>query len=294
MSNTGKSRHNYEYDVLLESDTAPARVVRLVGSGKRVLEVGAGPGSITRHLVDRNEVVAVEIDSSAIEKLKNYCRSIYQLNLNDAEWPDQLAGEGKFDVVIAADVLEHVLNPLQTLRGMKSLLRPGGEIILSLPHVAHAVVVGCLLDEDFDYRDWGLLDRTHLRFFGLKNINRLYADAGLAIEEAQFVVRTPEMTEFWPRWQTLPKDAQQVILRNPRSLVYQVVSRAREAELVPTPVDLMSVDVQLPPGVQLSAGSVIVAGGSLVDRLKVHARRNLSERTRARVKRVLNAVNIRL
>jgi len=294
MKQPAKPRHNYEYDVLLDSDTAPARVIRMVGSGKRVLEVGAGPGSITRHLVATNDVVALEIDPSAIEKLREFCTSIYRVDLNDPEWPAALAIEERFDAVIAADVLEHVTDPLRTLQGMKSLLKPDGEIILSLPHVSHAVVIGCLVDEDFEYRDWGLLDRTHVRFFGLKNINRLYADADLAIAEAQFVVRTPEMTEFWPRWQSLPPDTRDLLIRRPASLVYQVVTRARATTRVPYPVDLMTVPVDLPRGVQYSGQRITIGGGTLVDAAKVLARRHLSAGARARILKVFAGLGLRL
>src|SRR5262245_9758585 len=124
-------RHTYQYDVDLASDTAPARVIRMTGRGKKVLEIGAGPGSITRHLSGTNncDVVAVELDPSAIEHLTPFCRRVYGLDLNDPQWPHELASEGKFDVVIAADVLEHLYNPLATLRGMRSLLNDEGAII---------------------------------------------------------------------------------------------------------------------------------------------------------------------
>jgi 2-polyprenyl-3-methyl-5-hydroxy-6-metoxy-1,4-benzoquinol methylase len=161
------TRHVYEYEVDLSSDTAPAHVIRMTGCNRRVLEVGAGPGSITKHLIRKNgcDVVAIEIDPAAIEKLKAICPNVYQLDLNDSSWVDKLKSEDKFDVVIAADVLEHIYDPLKTLLGMKSLLRKGGEIILSLPHVGHSAIIACIMSEDFEYRDWGLLDRTHIRFF---------------------------------------------------------------------------------------------------------------------------------
>ena len=66
-----KERHNYEYQVDREGDGAPARVVRMVGKNKRVMEIGAGPGSITRLLttVSKCRVTALEIDEEAIKKL---------------------------------------------------------------------------------------------------------------------------------------------------------------------------------------------------------------------------------
>lgn len=238
-----KKKHTYDYDIDLESDVAPARVLRMIKPGSRVLEIGAGPGSITRHLVHTLgcSVVALEIDPSAIEILREYVPSVYAADLNNPRWANTIRDEeGLFDFVIAADVLEHVYNPWDVLAAAKSLLNPTGGIILSLPHVGHASVAACLLDEDFEYWPWGLLDRTHIRFFGIKNVQALINDAGLAIEKAEFVVRTPAMTEFGARWERLPADIQSALQRNRFSHVLQVVTLSRATENGQTGLDLLS------------------------------------------------------
>src|SRR5215472_9942349 len=121
---------------------------------------------------------------------------------------------------------------------MKSLLRKGGEIILSLPHVGHSTVVGCIMNENFDYRDWGLLDRTHIRFFGIKNVNQLYQDASLSIVDAHFIVCRPAQTEFAQTWIKLPKSIRKVIETNPFGHVYQIVSKAQPREWAARTLDL--------------------------------------------------------
>lgn len=245
-----KKKHTYEYEIDLESDVAPARVIRMVKPGSRVLEIGAGPGSITRHLVHTLgcSVVALEIDPSAIEILRTYVPSVYAADLNDPAWADNIRDkEGFFDYVIAADVLEHVYNPWEVLAGAKSLLNPTGAIILSLPHVGHASVAACLVDEDFEYWPWGLLDKTHIRFFGVKNVQSLINEGGLAIEQAEFVVRTPLMTEFAARWQRLPADIQTALQRNKFSHVIQVVTLSRVAKKNEAGLDLLSL-TPTPPG----------------------------------------------
>jgi 2-polyprenyl-3-methyl-5-hydroxy-6-metoxy-1,4-benzoquinol methylase len=245
----GEKTHTYEYDLDLASDLAPARVLRMVTPGSRVLEIGAGPGSITRHLTGKLgcSVVALEIDPAAIEILRGHVSKVHASDLNSAEWPDQIRKEdGLFDYVIAADVLEHVYDPWTVLDKMTSLLRPDGAIILSLPHVGHASVAACLVDEDFEYWPWGLLDRTHVRFFGIKNIQALINGAGLAIERAEFVVRTPEMTEFAARWRRMPKDIQAALQRNRFSHVLQVVTISRRQSQGQSGIDLMTLVPQAP------------------------------------------------
>ncbi|MBS0232809.1 MAG: class I SAM-dependent methyltransferase [Proteobacteria bacterium] len=259
---TDRPKHVYEYDIDLDSDVAPARVIRMVDRGTKVLEIGAGPGSITRHLSSTLgcDVVALEIDPSAIEKLTPFARKVYPLDLNDASWSKVLeAEEGKFDAVIAADVLEHVYDPWTVLGGMKSLLNDTGSVILSIPHVAHASVIGCLFDEDFEYRPWGLLDKTHIRFFGIKNIQKLYNAQGLAIEHSEFVVRTPEMTEFAARWERLPANIKEAAQTNRFSHVFQVVSRAVPSERAKADLRLMDLEVSLPDSATIQYWTKIMA-----------------------------------
>ena len=229
----------YEYRV--DTDSAGERVVRIIGEGKRVLELGSGPGTITRLLSNESNcrVTALEIDAEAVEKLAPYCERAYLADLNDPHWPDAIKGEGRFDAVIATDVLEHLYEPLTVLKAMKGFLDETGCIIVSVPHVGHSVIHACLFDEDFEYRDIGLLDRTHIRFFGIRNIQRLFEDAGLKIVHAEFVVREPEHTEFARRWASTPAEIRNALEKNPFGSVYQVVVKAVPAEAAGEAIVLM-------------------------------------------------------
>lgn len=223
-----EAKHRYEYTVDLAAQTAPAYVVRLVGSSKRVLELGCGPGSITKQLVEHGhcQVKALEQDPDAISKAAPYCEAIVQADLNSADWPQLLDGVERFDVVVAADVLEHLYDPWTALKRMAHFVSATGYLVISLPHVGHAAVVSCLLNGDFEYRDWGLLDRTHIRFFCLKNIEKLFAQADLKIVEVKYVVKPPEETEFSASWCRLPAAMQDAVKSSDHADVYQVVVKA--------------------------------------------------------------------
>ena len=180
------SRHIYEYEVDTLSDSAPAYVISMVGKNKRVLEFGCGPGSITRVLSKECgcQVTGMEFDPKAIQLAKPYCVALIQADLNSKDWPKLIDTLEKFDVVVAADVLEHLYDPWETLKRMSSFINTNGYLVISIPHVGHAAVISCLMNSNFEYRDWGLLDSTHIRFFGLKNIEDLFARAELKIIEA--------------------------------------------------------------------------------------------------------------
>ena len=115
--------------------------------------------------------------------------------------------------------------------------------VISLPHVAHSAVHACLLDEDFEYGDSGLLDRTHIRFFGIKNIQKLFEDAGLKIVHAEFVVRDPKHTEFAGRWGRISPAMRSVLAENRFGMVYQVVVKAVPTEADGEPISLMDLPV---------------------------------------------------
>jgi 2-polyprenyl-3-methyl-5-hydroxy-6-metoxy-1,4-benzoquinol methylase len=185
----------------------------------------------------------VDIDSESLRGLESCCSQTFQLDLNNQNWPDVVGRDSQFEVVVAADVLEHLYAPLLVLKAMKTFLATNGYMVISLPHVAHSAVHACLLDEDFEYGNSGLLDRTHIRFFGIRNIQRLFEDAGLKIVHAEFVVRDPRHTEFAGRWARTSPELRAVLAENRFGMVYQVVVKAVPVEAAGTPIVLMDLPV---------------------------------------------------
>ena len=223
-----QEKHLYEYAVDPNSLTAGAFVVEFVGRNQRVLEVGCGPGSITRVLATARQckVTGIELDPQAIEKVRPFCEAVMSADLNNPDWPKLVADRGPFDVVIAADVLEHLYDPWNNLERMAGLLGPNGHLVISLPHACHAALVAGLVGGDVHYRDWGLLDRTHIRFFGLTNIQTLFENAGLKIIDYRFVIKSPQETEFAEQWARLPSGMRSALASVPHADIYQVVIKA--------------------------------------------------------------------
>jgi SAM-dependent methyltransferase len=84
----------------------------------------------------------------------------------------------RFEWLMAADILEHMPDPKNALCFYRGFLKPDGRLIVSLPNVAIWDNRLRLLFGHFDYRDSGVMDRTHLRFFTFRTARQLICDAG--------------------------------------------------------------------------------------------------------------------
>lgn len=124
------THHNYEYEVDTSSETASANVVRMVGQSKRVLEIGCGPGSITKVLAQQGgcQVTGIELDHEAIKEVTPYCVQVMQADLNSSEWPSLLDGVAR----LTARLLKQDTSPshqrklsLQRVGQIKQRIRKG-------------------------------------------------------------------------------------------------------------------------------------------------------------------------
>src|SRR5260370_5384913 len=111
---SGSCRYHVEID--MNSNSTHATVVRLIGSGKRVLELGCSSGHMSRVLRDRDcQVVAIEMDAQAAERASAFCERVIIGDLDHMNLGREL-GSDQFDVVVAADVLHHLDGPGSVLR----------------------------------------------------------------------------------------------------------------------------------------------------------------------------------
>jgi O-antigen biosynthesis protein len=149
----------------------------------------------------------------------------------------QLVENQQFDVIVFGDVLEHLRDPLPALRQARTLLAPGGYVVISIPNVAHGDVRMSLLLGRFPYRNLGLLDNTHLRFFTRANLRELLDDAGFAAIEVRTTSAPLFGTELGVREDEIEPAVVQLISADPDALVYQFVLTA-----VPRDAMIMAAD----------------------------------------------------
>jgi 2-polyprenyl-3-methyl-5-hydroxy-6-metoxy-1,4-benzoquinol methylase len=195
-----------------------------VPDGARVLDVGCATGYLAAELSRRGCTVdGIEVDPAAGEHARVHCREVVVGDLEapftHAEVQRMLAG-ARPDVVICADVLEHLRDPWTVLAWLRTLLAPGGHAVISVPNIAHWTARRALLRGRFDYTDFGLLDRTHLRFFTRASAAELAHRAGFAVR-AERLAGAPLPLES--RVPTLGRVRDRCVRRYPELLALQFV-----------------------------------------------------------------------
>jgi O-antigen biosynthesis protein len=173
------------YDRLVaEHGLSPAHrlVLGAVPDDARVLDVGCAGGHLAVALAQRGcDVVGVELDAGPAR-----ARGVQVVEGSIDDPAVRGALPGRFDAVLCADVLEHLPLPEETLSFLASVLVPGGRAIVSLPNAGHWTMRRAVLRGSLPQEDFGLFDRTHLRWFTRASAQALVEDAGLAVVAEAF------------------------------------------------------------------------------------------------------------
>ncbi len=174
-----RATKTYAFDIDPDDErTSHGIVISLVGRDQRVLEVGCGSGYVSRHLVERgNHVVGIDIDPDAVNAARQVIAEVHCCDLDIVDASSVVSGP--FDVIVLADVLEHVRDPDRVLADLLGVLAPDGRVVLSIPNVAHVDVRLMLLLGEWRYQPLGLLDDSHLRWFTRRSIAELLRAARL-------------------------------------------------------------------------------------------------------------------
>ena len=155
---------------------------------RRILDVGCSAGGLGAALKRRQgaEVTGIELDEAYARDAEDVLDRVFQGDVQEvlADPPADL--QGPFDLVIAADVLEHLIDPWTALRRAADLLEPGGSAIVSLPNVRYLGVLWQLaVRGSWPRHAAGMFDATHLRWFTLKDARDLLEQAGLEVERVE-------------------------------------------------------------------------------------------------------------
>jgi SAM-dependent methyltransferase len=188
-------------------------------SAQKVLDVGCRQGGFRAALKRRRpECVVWGIESdregaavaaTRVDRVINGC------------FPEEMAADEHFDLVVFVDVLEHLVDPWNALKHASSLLRPGGEVVASIPNVRHVSVTFSLLARGlWEYKDEGHLDQIHLRFFTRRSIETLFRSSGYEVERIEAINlsdgKTGAILRLGGRWAEEFRAGQYVVVAHPK------------------------------------------------------------------------------
>lgn len=219
------SKYETELDLDNRNDSHTL-IVELAGRDKRVLDVGTATGYVAAALAERGcEVVGIEVDPEAARRAEKHCERVVVGDVDNFDLGQALS-EDSFDVIIFGDVLEHLKDPLQTLKRFRPFLRPEGYVVSSIPNIAHGSVRLALLQGKFRYQSLGLLDNTHLRFFTRESVEQLFEDAGFLIGELERTKHGVFDTEVEVDREMVAGEILALVRRDPEFQTYQFVLTA--------------------------------------------------------------------
>jgi len=150
-------------------------------SAESILDVGCGAGAFGGNLKRAIgcRIIGIELNEEAALEAKLHLDQVYCQSASDVDF----TALGRFDVIVFNDVLEHLQDPWEVLCRAKAALNPDGRIVASIPNVRFFPVVrDLLMKADWEYQDFGVLDKTHLRFFTKKSTERLFEQSGLTVD----------------------------------------------------------------------------------------------------------------
>lgn len=183
--------------------TRRKRILSLVPrDAQRILDIACAGGRFGKMLRERGYWVAgMDISEDAIADAQAV---LDRALLGDAEnaWPQEFQG-GDFDVIIAAEILEHVFDPVAVLRSAKRALKPGGSIIITTPNFMAWTNRLTFLMGRFRYEEQGMFDFGHIRWFTLEYLKKVLKEAGFHIVQEKHIIFPGKLTRLLKYWPSL-------------------------------------------------------------------------------------------
>jgi SAM-dependent methyltransferase len=153
------------------------------GNPKRVLELGCASGQTLSLMRERGAEHTVGIEYSPEAAAIAEARGVGRIIVGDVEHMDLDLEPASFDLLIAGHVLEHLADPWEILKKLRTFVKPGGQFVCALPNVRHySIVLPLVIHGKWEYQSSGVMDWTHLRFFSRDTALTMVREAGFEAE----------------------------------------------------------------------------------------------------------------
>lgn len=289
----------YEYQFNPDSNVSPfGYAFNAVQTGSRVLDLGCGFGSLLLELKQKKNCKILGLDLQKSENSGFEPGDVYQINLiEETEKLKKFILDFKPDTVMMLDFLEHLANPDLFFDNVLSVLPVNTQFIISLPNIANFSILLRLFEDQFDYAESGLLDKTHVHFFTVKSFLSFLSKRPFEISDMSHICLPIESQE----WKSsLPKGIQDDLIglycqHNPYGNSYQFcVTGRKTSEIKPESVmeservysDHLSVIVRFHEGASLEMLDLALfslAGSQYEDLEVIIVGQNLTPETTAKI-----------
>lgn len=215
---------NYNFDLDLDSKNTMSVMNSWIKENSCVLEFGPANGRLTKYLTCEKhcQVTIVEIDEIAGKEAAQYAECAYigpvDGDINHLCWFNT---DKRYDYIVFADVLEHLSDPREILLKCKELLTDNGEILVSIPNIAHNSILIDLYNDKFDYDDVGLLDKTHIHFFTYHSFANMIYNIGLFITKQESIFSNVGWNEIHNSYTDVPYGMERELRKRKSGSIYQ-------------------------------------------------------------------------
>ena len=227
MTQTIQDLHVYLREVRDDERTSLSVLAGMMRPGATMLDLGCGSGALGQYVAMKQGGIADGITWSEAEAnhARPHYRQVEVADLEDCDLASLFAGK-KYDYIVCADVLEHLRQPETILAQASALLNPGGQVLISVPNASYSGLIAELIQGEFLYREEGLLDATHLRFFTRRSLSRFLQEHGWQLEVLDTIQRDLPDSEFRTRFDSLPPAVARQLLAGSDALTYQLIAAA--------------------------------------------------------------------
>lgn len=227
MTHSIDDLHVYLRTIRADERTSLSVLAEQIHPQATVLDLGCGSGALGQFLKETRSCTSDGLTWSEAEAnhARPHYRAVVVADLETCDLSASFAGQ-RYDYIVCADVLEHLRQPEKIVATCRTLLAPGGKLLISVPNAAYCGLVAELLQGEFRYREEGLLDRTHLRFFTRRSLNRFIQEQNWQIERLETITRELPESEFKTRFDSLPPAVARYLLGAPDALTYQFIGVA--------------------------------------------------------------------
>jgi len=226
----------YKIEVNINNiNCSQSKIINMIDDNSTVLDLGCACGDIGDYLHQHKNCIltGLEYDIERIKfaKQRNVYKELFQLDLNDINKTNETLSnlKNKFDYIICGDILEHLYNPQDVIKNLKSFLKANGYFVISLPNIAHGSIKLNLLKDNFSYTKLGLLDETHIRFFTHKSISSFLLQTRLELIEFNHVFRPFDSPSENVKMLDYPIEIIKYIAEDEKAFIYQYVFKAKKA-----------------------------------------------------------------